>query len=40
MEAYRCHDCGDSFEATVDNPYGTYEFERCPNCGSARTTFA
>ena len=35
-----CHDCATVFETQVDNPWGTYEFTRCPACGSARTTLA
>ncbi len=36
--AYLCHACGTRFTATVSNSYGTYEFRRCPNCDSAKTT--
>lgn len=37
---YRCHDCRLEFEleSTLDDEM--YEFERCPECGSARTTLA
>ncbi len=35
---FTCHDCDDSFEADVENRWETYEFTRCPVCGSARTT--
>jgi len=37
---FMCHECGDSFTAGVDNEWGTYEFIRCPACGSAKTTRA
>lgn len=37
---FTCHECNDSFDAEVENPWGTYEFIRCPVCGSARTTLA
>jgi len=38
--AFSCHECGKSFDAAVANQWGMYEFVRCPNCGSARTTLA
>lgn len=38
MPAYQCHGCGESFSATVENGYGTYEFRECPRCGSRKTT--
>jgi DNA-directed RNA polymerase subunit RPC12/RpoP len=37
---YRCHSCKQQFFAEVENDYGTYEFKRCPHCGSAKTTLA
>jgi DNA-directed RNA polymerase subunit RPC12/RpoP len=37
---YHCHACGERFSADVENEYGTYEFGRCPNCESAKTTLA
>ena len=40
MPDFECHDCGLTFTADVENAYGTYEFTRCPNCGSGRTTLA
>lgn len=40
MATFYCHDCDDSFEAEIDNPWGTYEFTRCATCGGARTTLA
>lgn len=40
MDTFYCHDCDDSFEADIDNQWGTYEFNRCPVCGSGRTTLA
>lgn len=38
--AFTCHDCDCSFIVGVDNEWGTYEFVRCPACGSAKTTLA
>lgn len=38
MPEYNCHACGQPFDADVENEFGTYEFRRCPNCGSAKTT--
>lgn len=38
MPHYHCHACGHSFSVTLENDYGTYEFERCPRCGSGKTT--
>ena len=35
---YNCHACGQPFEGEINNEYGTYIFQRCPNCGSAKTT--
>lgn len=40
MIKYQCHECDHLFEADVENPYGTYEFTKCPNCGSAKTTLS
>lgn len=40
MTDYYCHECERGFSAEVDNEYGTYEFRRCPRCGSAKTTLA
>ncbi len=40
MPDYRCHACGREFFDEGENDYGTYEFERCPHCGSAKTTLA
>lgn len=37
---FTCHDCDGSFTVGVDNEWGTYEFVRCPACGSAKTTLA
>lgn len=34
---YRCHDCGHEFDPESADD-GMYRFERCPVCGSARTT--
>jgi DNA-directed RNA polymerase subunit RPC12/RpoP len=38
MVEYRCHACGETFPVDLANDYGTYEFRRCPTCGSAKTT--
>lgn len=38
MVEYYCHECDQPFFAEVENDYGTYEFRRCPQCGSAKTT--
>lgn len=38
MPDYYCHTCKRQFFAEVENEYGTYEFRRCPHCGSAKTT--
>ena len=40
MQDYYCHGCGREFLVDVENDYGTYEFRRCPRCGSAKTTLA
>lgn len=37
---YRCHNCGLEFEPESTTDDEMYEFERCPECGSARTTLA
>jgi DNA-directed RNA polymerase subunit RPC12/RpoP len=37
---FRCHTCGGLFETETENQWGTYEFVRCPACGSGRTTLA
>jgi DNA-directed RNA polymerase subunit RPC12/RpoP len=38
MARYRCHDCDTTFAIDLGNDYGTYEFRRCPACGSGKTT--
>ena len=38
MADYNCHACGQPFDGDVHPEYDTYEFQRCPECGSARTT--
>ncbi|MFB6129393.1 MAG: hypothetical protein ABEJ28_01060 [Salinigranum sp.] len=40
MQEYHCHECDRPFKTTIENDYGTYEFRRCPHCGSAKTTLA
>lgn len=40
MATYQCHECGERFSASIENQYGAYEFVRCPNCESAKTTLA
>lgn len=37
---YYCHECERVFHAEIENDYDTYEFRRCPHCGSAKTTLA
>ena len=38
MLEFNCHACGQPFDAEVENDHGTYEVQRCPNCGSVKTT--
>jgi DNA-directed RNA polymerase subunit RPC12/RpoP len=40
MLEFYCHGCSNRFSAPIENDYGTYEFNRCPDCGSAKTTLA
>ncbi len=40
MPDFYCHSCKQKFPAEVKNKYDTYEFTRCPRCGSAKTTLA
>lgn len=40
MLKYHCYECGETFSAEVENDYNTYEFGRCPNCNSGKTTLA
>lgn len=40
MAAYYCHTCTARFTVELTNEYGTYEFHRCPECDSAKTTLA
>lgn len=38
--SFTCHSCGNTFDTDVENQWGMYEFVRCPDCGSAKTTLA
>jgi|AntDeeMinimDraft_6_1070357.scaffolds.fasta_scaffold01100_5 rRNA maturation endonuclease Nob1 len=37
MAAYYCHACDRRFDGPT-REYGTYKFQYCPYCGSAKTT--
>ena len=36
---YKCHDCNTVFAVEINNSYGMYEFNRCIDCNSGKTTF-